>query len=222
MQRKINFSIDEYYHIYLRGVSKMNIFRENSDRDRFIKLLYLCNSQKPVVFKTIQRLPLDKIDLGSKRQTAIGAYCLMDNHFHLLVREITEGGVSKFMSKLLTAYSKYFNKKYTHVGRVFENTFHAEHADSDEYLKYIYSYIHLNPVKIIDPLWKEKGLDDLKRTQSFLQKYIYSSYLDYVGQAREQKSILNTKAFPEYFETNKDFTKFIQDWLTFQKVTEFP
>ncbi len=199
----------------------MLIFRENSDKDRFIKLLYLCNSDQPVVFKLVQRLPLDKIDLGKRKLTAIGAYCLMDNHFHLLVKEADAGGISKFMAKLLTAYSKYFNKKYTHVGRVFENTFHAEHADTDEYLKYLFAYIHLNPVKMIDPLWKEQGLADLQATERFLQKYSHSSYQDYRGEERKEKLILHREVFPEYFSLKDEFATFIQDWLTIQQSHEF-
>ena len=150
MQRKFKFAPGEYYHIYSRGVDKRNIFLEDLDKDRFIKLIYACNSEKPVVFKTIQRLPLEEIDRG---ETIVdtGAYCLMPNHFHFLMREKKESGISAFLEKILTAYSKYFNKKYNRTGRLFESNFKAQHANDDNYLKYLFAYIHLNPVKNIEP-----------------------------------------------------------------------
>jgi len=102
MERKFRFSVGEFYHLYNRGNNKADIFLNNDDKKRFLKLLYVCNSSQPVVFKTIQGLPLDKIE---RRDTLIdiGAYCLMHNHFHLLAREKIKNGISIFMEKLLTA-----------------------------------------------------------------------------------------------------------------------
>jgi len=219
MERKFKFSIDEFYHIYNRGNSKSLIFLDDFDRRRFQKLLYVCNSTKPVVFKTIQGLPLDKIERGATL-VDIGAYCLMTNHFHILVKETREGGTSKFIGKLLTSYSSYFNKKYSRTGGLFEGVFKATHADTDEYLKYLLSYIHLNPVKIIDPEWKEKGITDRNRAKEYLESYKYSSYLDYLGVVRNESTILNRDVFPEYFADFKEFDQFITEWLSFGKELE--
>lgn len=202
MERKFDFSVGEFYHIYNRGNNKSNIFLNDIDKKRFQKLLYVCNNTKPVVFKTIQGLPLDKIEKGEEI-VSIGAYCLMPNHFHLLLHEKTEGGISAFIGKLLTAYSMYFNKKNERTGKLFEGPFKATHASSDEYLKYLFSYVHLNPVKIIDPKWKKNGIADRKKAQQYLANYPYSSYLDYASAERGEKLILNKTAFPEYFESSK-------------------
>ncbi len=219
MERKFVFSVDEFYHIYNRGNNKQAIFLDDNDRKRFTKLLYVCNSDRPVVFKTIQGLPLDKIETGL-RLVNIGAYCLMPNHFHLLLHEKMEGGISRYLEKVSTAYSMYFNKKYERTGSLFGGTFRATHIDNDEYLKYIFSYIHLNPIKIIDPNWKDKGISDYSKSKIYLGKYAYSSYVDYLGVTREERVILNRKAFPEYFENQKEFEESVDTWLLYKDYTE--
>lgn len=214
MERKFSFSVGEYYHIYNRGVDKRNIFTNKEDYFRFHKMLYVANGTKPVSYKLIQGLPLNKIDKG-KNLVAIGAYCLMPNHFHILVKEIVEGGMSAFAAKLSTGYSMYFNKKYDRTGSLFQGTFKAEHVDNDEYLKYLFAYIHLNPVKLIEPNWKETGIRDKKKAEEYLSHYTHSSYSDYMGKDREEKLILSKKEFPEYFSDNRDFSEYIADWLNY-------
>jgi len=197
----------------------MSIFLDDFDRQRFQKLLYVCNSSKPVVFKTIQGLALDKIERG-KTLVDIGAYCLMPNHFHLLLKEKIDNGTSLFIGKLLTAYSMFFNKKYERTGTLFEGPFQATHADIDEYLKYLISYIHLNPVKIINPEWKDKGILNISNAKKYLNQYKYSSYIDYLDYDREEKVILNRKSFPEYFATPKEFSWFIDEWLLYKEFAQ--
>ena len=223
MERKIKFSEGEYYHIYNRGVDKRDIFMDGADYSRFLVLLYLSNSVKSGVH--IQKLKSQGRTLTSlfeqeKDETLvdIGSYCLMPNHFHILIREKKLGGVSDFMKKLLTGYSMYFNKRYDRHGPLFQSRFKAEHAISDNYLKYLYSYIHLNPIKLIQLDWKEKGIEDIEKAKYFLESYEYSSYLDYLQTDRKQKNILNKKNFPEYFIGEDDFQRNIFDWLEFVKV----
>jgi len=215
MERKFNFSVGEFYHIYNRGNDRRGIFLNDSDFERFIKLLFICNSNKSVVFKTIQGVPLDGIDRG-ETLVDIGVYCLMPNHFHLLVREKVEGGITKFLGKLSTGYSMYFNKKNERTGKLFEGAFKATHVDNDEYLKYLFAYIHLNPVKLIDPEWKEKGVSNKGMAKEYLNAYKYSSYIDYTEQNREESVILSKGEFPEYFVDFKEFDDFISEWLNFQ------
>jgi len=216
MFRKVPLVENEYYHLYNRGNNKRTIFLDNEDRDRFIKLLYLCNGPKPIVFKSFGKKSLEKLigefDRG-KNLTTIGAYCLMPNHFHLLVREIREWGISRFMQKLFTAYSMYFNKKYRRTGTLFEGRFRSSHVNNDNYLKYLFAYIHLNPVKLVEPSWRKQGIEDIEGAERYLGKYAYSSYLDYIGAKRPARHILNREVFPEYFESRTQFGDFISDWL---------
>ncbi|MBI2120388.1 MAG: transposase [Parcubacteria group bacterium] len=217
MERKFSFSVDEYYHIYNRGTDKRLVFLDNADRDRFVRLLFVSNSTKPVVFRNIKHLPYSDIDKGDSI-VAIGAYCLMPNHFHLLVRETMSGGISAFMGKLLTAYSAYFNKKYQRTGALFESTFRAQHVDNDNYLKYLFAYIHLNPVKLTEPDWKEKGIVNIKAVSRKLSEYHYSSYDEYIGAEREESAILSKEVFPEYFIKQTNFQDFVRDWLEYRDI----
>lgn len=216
MERKIKFSVDEYYHIYNRGTDKRVIFMDEEDHQRFTSLMFICNSERNVVFRDT---PIGRPYVYERGDTLvdIGAYCLMPNHFHFLIREKIDGGVTKYMSKLLTAYVMYFNKKYKRTGSLFESKFKAKHADTDEYLKYLFAYIHLNPVKIIDPKWKEFGIQNRSEAKKYLVKYKYSSYLEYLGDLRMEGKILNRVAFPEYFADVQNFEGFIKDWMVFSE-----
>ena len=188
MARKTRFAPNEYYHIYNRGTEKRDIFMSSRDYDRLLCLLYACNQSDTVVQvqnKTL--LELTKIKNGSKPLVEIAAYCLMPNHFHLLIREKEENGVSRFMQKVTTGYTMYFNKKFERTGSLFQGAFKATHVKEDRYLKYLISYIHLNPIKLIEPEWKEVGISDLNGSQKYLDNYKYSSYLDYQNKNRVEK-----------------------------------
>ncbi len=198
MQRKIIISLNEFYHLYNRGVEKRRIFTKDADYKRMQKLLYVANGSNPYRYDEIKNTPFHQIDRGNPL-VAIGAYTLMPNHIHILTKEIVEGGISQFMEKLTTGYVGYFNKINDRVGSLFQGTYKAEHAETDEYLKYMFSYIHLNVIKLIDPEWREKGLKDLKASQKFLEDFTYSSYQDYTGVSRDENLILDREVFPEYF-----------------------
>lgn len=213
MERKFKFSVGEYYHLYNRGNDKKKIFLSEHDTERFMRLLFLCNSQERVLQQNIPNGKTFETSIDTPL-VAIGVYCLMPNHFHILLKEIKEDGISLFMQKLATGYSMYFNKKYERTGTLFEGRFKATHVDNDMYLKYLFAYIHLNPIKLIDANWKENGLKDRERVQEHLNNYASSSYFDYIGKDRGENKILNTKVFPEYFETTNQFDHFINDWLS--------
>lgn len=215
--RNFDFSIGEFYHAYNRGTDKRIIFNDEYDSERFIKLLYLCNSEKNIVYRDVLAEESYQYERG-ETIVDIGAYCLMPNHFHLLLHEKVDGGVSLFMLKLLTAYSTYFNNKHKRTGGLFEGKFKATHADTDEYLKYLFSYIHLNPVKIIDPKWKENGITDRNKAKKYLEMYAHSSYLDYMDKEREENIIINKVAFPEYFLNFQEFEQCIDEWLAFKDI----
>ena len=218
MERKIEFSTDEYYHVYNRGADKRIIFTNNGDRDRFLKLLFLCNGTEAIrMNRTGRGFPsANEVNRGN-RLVSIGAYTLMPNHFHLLLKELDEGGISRFMLKLTTAYSMYFNKKYEHSGVLFQGAFKAEHIDNDRYLEYIFSYIHLNIIKLIQPDWKERGILDINGAQKNLTTYPYSSYVDYLGSNRKEGAILNKEDFPEYHKTGEEMNADLLDWLSYSK-----
>lgn len=224
MQRPHIFSINEYYHLYNRGTDKRAIFLDTHDYNRFIALLYFCNSEGPIDLQTIFRsnegrsfADLFSLD-RSKPLVAIGAWVLMPNHFHLLVKEITEGGITTFMRKVNTGYSMYFNKKYGRTGNLFQGKFKSEHVDNDNYLKYLFSYIHLNPVKLIkgENNWKEIGIKNLINAKDFLSKYGYSSFLSYLAINTTYNKIISKDLFPEYFPNQNNIWNEILEWLTYK------
>ncbi len=215
--RPVQFVEGEFYHIYNRGNSKQKIFHDKQDYNYFITLLYIFNSEQKYNLFDLKRsnnLNLYEIELKNNL-VSIGSYCLMPNHFHILITEKIEGGVSKFMQKICTSYVMYYNKKYKRTGGLFEGKFKSEYVDNDRYMKYLFSYINLNPVKLIQSNWKEKGIKDKIKVIEFLSNYQYSSYLDFLGKNRSQLKIINLKDFPNYFPDKKAFLKEIFDWLNF-------
>ena len=217
MSRQFSFSPGEFYHLYNRGTEKRSIFQNTRDRQRFLALLYACNGRVPVDLgeqgSTLEKML--QIDRGLPL-LEIGAYCLMPNHIHLLVRATDEYGISRCMQKLMTAYTMYFNKKYERSGALFQGKFKATHVADDRYLKYLIAYIHLNPVKIIDPQWKENGIRNRSRAEDFLNRYPFSSLLDYAkNKSRPEQKILTKTALPEYFESMADFKNEVREWLNY-------
>lgn len=224
--RKVPLVDDEYYHIYSRGNSKQKIFLDKEDYNYFINCIYCFNSCKNIRFREdVIKKKIDIFDLErGERLVSIGSWVLMPNHFHLYLTtshrsdlwlKPNKNRISEFMRKVLTAYSSYFNKKYKRTGGLFEGKFKSVHINKDNQAKYLFSYIHLNPVKLIDKNWKEEGVKDKNKTLEFLLKYKWSSYLDFKGIKRRQNRILNLEDFPKYFNNINDFDSEILEWLKF-------
>lgn len=219
MERKVKFEKGEFYHIYNRGVEKRTIFQDSSDYKRFLILLYIANSDQPLHIKDIGKITIEEIlqkDYG-KPLVNIGAYCLMPNHFHLLITQLADGGISKFMLKLQTGYSMYFNKKNDRVGAFFQGTFKSEHIDNDIYLRYIYAYIHLNPTKLKNSEWKTQPKNFLNQLKKFIAEYPYSSLKEYLS---ENYRIVNPKLFPVSKKHIIDYGSIVDDFSNFSKFPE--
>jgi len=189
MERKEDFVVGSFYHIYNRGVDKKNIFRTDGDRKHFQRLLYTRNSSKRINSARVKGLPLHTIGRGDTI-TDVVAYCLMPNHFHLLLREKIDGGISVFMAKFSTAFSMYINTKYNRTGPLMCRPFRSKQVDDDDYFRWLFSYIHLNPVELVQPDFKEQGITHSSKTQAFLNTYPFSSYVDYFIGNREETHIL--------------------------------
>ncbi len=160
-----NFASGQCYHLYNRGEGKQDIFLDDDDRRFFLMRLkeYLWPDKvqtKPSIGGYIRKpLPPGSFNLL--------AYCLMPNHFHLLIKQLTNLSISKLIARVCTSYSVYFNKKYERVGHVFQDQYKAVLVEHDSYLTWLSAYIHENP--------KVAGL------VSNLEDYTWSSYKDYLG-----------------------------------------
>jgi REP element-mobilizing transposase RayT len=147
--RKIPFANEEIYHVYNRGTDKRTIFEDPYDFQRFLQSLEEFNTLDPIG-SIYEHSFVKTHELGhsmSKSEDGlveIIAYCLNPNHFHLLLRQVSENGISKFMQRVGNGYTKYFNHKNERSGSLFQGTFKAIHVDSNEYLLHLSVYVNLN------------------------------------------------------------------------------
>jgi len=230
--RKVPLATGEYFHVYNRGNSKQEIFLDDKDRERFVKLLYLCNSKKKVNFRDdIVDCKIDAWDFKrGETLVSIGAWVLMPNHFHIYITsksspkpglgegEEGKSSITLFMHKLSVCYAKYFNTKYNRTGCLYEGCFKSTHIISDEQSKYLFSYIHLNPVKLFDSSWKGGRIIESDAVLNYLNNYKWSSFEDYCGILRKENKILDLKDFPEYFSNTNDFKEEILMWINFKNL----
>lgn len=130
---------DSYYHVYARGHGKQKIFRDEEDFELFLSLFARHLSNEPVANASGRKYTHLQDDVS------LLCYCLMGNHFHLLLHQRSIGAMSRLMRGIMTSYSMYFNKKYGSSGALFESRYKASRISSDPYLMHISRYIHLNP-----------------------------------------------------------------------------
>lgn len=176
---------DSYYHVYARGNNKQTIFLEHADFTYFKYLLERHLSTKVFVNSKNGRLyPSYSKDLE------LLSFCLMGNHFHLLVYQVNSGAMSSFMRSLMTGYSKYFNLKYRRSGSLFESRYKASRISNQEYLEHISRYIHLNP-----RYWK---------------RYPYSSFPYYLKKPHPEW--VNPEKILELFPDPKKYIDFLSDY----------
>jgi|SRR3989344_6391544 len=220
MFRKDPFVTGEYYHIYNRGIDKRVIFKSENDYKRFIMLLYVSNSSSESFrldnLINQQHKTFDEIIILDKGESliSIGAWCLMTNHFHILVRQDVDGGITKFMRKLGVGYSMFFNIKYQRQGALFGGPFKSRFIETnDNYMKHLLGYIHLNVLNIKFSGWEKEIKKSSTEMKDFLEAYAYSSYLDYIGRDRVEKNIIKIENFPDYFENNHSFKNFVEDYF---------
>ncbi len=213
----------ELYHALNRGVDKRTIFLDKQDYARFVHDMYEFNSTEPA-FNSIRR---SMIDVGRRSSEQTGLYatpsgerivdihgwCLMHNHYHLLLSERIEHGISLFLKKLNGGYAKYFNERYKRTGALFQGRTKRKHVDEDSYLLHILNYIHFNPLDTLETThdWRSRKINDSNVAQNHLLHYRWSSYLDYIGQ-KNFPSILTTSFFLDVF--NDDYKNQSDSYLS--------
>ena len=193
------------YHVYNRGVEKRIIFLDDDDRFRFIHDLYEFNDSNPA-FKYFGSSTSE--NKGRDVLVEILAFCMMPNHYHLMLRQVSENGITEFMRKIGTGYTNYFNKKYERVGSLFQGRYKMMLMKNEGRYINLPQYIHLNPLKIVTPGIKENGTKNFKKALNFLRNYRWSSYRDYIG-IKNFPSLLNKKFMSEIYGSPKDYQKSI-------------
>lgn len=166
---------DGIYHIYNRGVEKRNIFLDEQDYKIF--LYYLKSYLLPLEQQDKSKLPSSLKRINSFNlfeEIKLIAYCLMPNHFHLLVKQLSERAIVEFMKRMSNAYVEYFNKKYDRQGSLFQGRYKASLVVEDVYFMYLSSYIHRNTLELFAKLSPREKIKKM-------EEYSYSSYPDYLG-----------------------------------------
>lgn len=200
-----------------RGVDKRKIFLDNGDRARFVHGLYAFNDESPAN-NTSRALMNDLVGRPSGREQLVDihAWILMDNHYHLLLSERVEGGITRFLMKLNVGYAKFFNEKYGRTGTLFQGRTKKVHIENEAQFLYILHYIHLNALDFLPGAaeWRarDKGsIKDIRKALEHLRSYRWSSYLDYVGE-KNFPSVVTTRFFDEAYGGYADaVTAYLRD-----------
>jgi putative transposase len=215
--RSVALAPDEWYHCFSRGVDKRDIFLNLRDHERFLMLLYSCNNTEPLHISNLgtrHQGPALVTVLQCERGEQlvdIGAYCLMPNHIHLLLRERIDGGISSFMQKVGTGYTMYFNKRLDRTGALFSSRFKALHVASDQYFGRVVNYIHANPAELYEPRWKEGIVGDRPKLKRLLLEYTFSSLPEYEGTRDSLSAIINKDAVLELLTQAPSFETLMDD-----------
>jgi len=194
---------DEVYHIVLKRIGEDLLFRDISDYYRGIFSIYEFNTTKLVTIrerrrirKQIKKENIDPSFIVDERDKLVDvlSFCLMPNHIHLLIRQLKDDGIKKYISKIASGYPAYFKQKHNieRKSYFFQGRFKAIHINDNRQLTSVFIYIHTNPISLIEPGWKKSGIKNKKRVVKFLEEYKWSSYLDYIG----------IKNFPSVTERN--------------------
>lgn len=201
--RIIPLVTDGYYHIFNRGSDKRDIFLLPRDYDRFQKTFYYYKFLGPKPrFSKYTKSNLFKPILSEKFVEVL-CFALMPNHFHFLVKQFKDGGVSKFMSQLCNSYTKYFNTKHRRIGPLLQGAFKAVRIESEEQLIHVSRYIHLNPV--VSGIVKKP------------ENYRWSSYVEYLNNIPFYCSISEIISF---FSSSRKYQEFVEDQIDYGTTLE--
>ncbi len=224
--RKIKFISDKIYHIYNRGVEKRNIFMDDADRWRFIQAMFLFNDEEVssnilwklenekggLNFRTLREY-IEQNKNNRKPLVKIITDCLMPNHYHFLIKNLCDGGISRFMHKFGIGYTKYFNGKYNRVGSLFQGPFKAVAVENDLYLQYLLIYINvINPGQLIEPNLKEIGVKDMDKIMAAADDYLWSAHSEYLG--KRQSIIIEKDILGDFFPTSEKYKRFAKEILS--------
>ncbi|MEK7142833.1 MAG: transposase [Patescibacteria group bacterium] len=208
--RKIPLEKGETYHIFTRSIADFKIFNNKRDFERILWLIRYYRFSNDLRFSKFIDLQIVqkegfnnalKIVLkDSKENVQIIAYCIMSTHIHLILKQLVENGISKFMNDLLNGYSKYFNIKYKRKGPLWESRFRSILINRNEYLLHLTRYIHLNPVTA--------------NSVDHPEDWDFSSYKEYINTVSNNEKICNYKGI---LEIDSSYRKFVKDRISYQR-----
>ena len=190
------YVVDGIYHVYNRGVAKQPIFLQDKDYLVFLsRLSEILTDPKNQSKSRKVKLSEETDRRNHSGKIKLLGYCLMPNHYHLLIQQTDPDSMTNFMKTLFTSYSMYFNRTHDRVGGVFQGRYKASLVDTDEYLMHLSRYIHLNPLKL------EGGVES----------YDYSSFRYYRDTAANAPKWLNREAVLDLFSNSADYANFVRN-----------
>ena len=207
--RKLPIINDEYYHIYNRGFNKKPIFISNNDYQRALETIrYYQFSTPSFKYSILNRLTIQQknklLQQLVSTQIDILAFCFMPNHFHFLIKQISDDGILKSISKFSNSYSKYFNTLHEKNGPVFDSRFKAVRVTSNEQMLHLSRYIHLNPYTA-----------SIEKNLNQIQNYPYSSLKEYMHP--QSFTLTQTDEILGQFKSSQDYLSFTLDQADYQK-----
>ncbi|MFH1671577.1 MAG: hypothetical protein ABH889_02290 [Candidatus Portnoybacteria bacterium] len=219
----------DVFHILNRGVEKRKIFLNEKDYFRFVYGLRDFNDKNttPLSYwnrrkynNSAIRKPNKKSDRDNDELVDVLCWCLMPNHYHILVQEKIDGGSSVFSKKISSGYTQYFNLKNKRSGVLFQGKSKIILIERDEHFMYLPYYIFSNPIKLVERDWKEESIKNLEKVMEFLKNYKWSSYLD-ITEKNNFPFIINKKSFSNLFGLNgKQFQKNFIEWIFGYRIAE--
>jgi len=213
--RKTPLVTGETYHLVNRGISEQPIFLRDKDYKRGLEtIFYYQNTRIPLRYSFFMRLPQKRrqellTSLKRKKDFLIEiiAYCLMPNHIHLLVSQLKDRGISKFMSNFSNSYTRYFNTRWDRRGPIFQGRFKAIRIETDEQIVHVSRYIHINPYTSF-----------IVKTLKQLENYPYSSLAEYTGSSK--RNLCQKKLVLSDFPNHASYKKFVFDQADYQREIE--
>lgn len=199
--RETPFIPGEFYHIYNRGVDKRDVFMDADDFNRFLQSMRVFNTVEPCgsIYEQSRNLK-NNVPPPSDPLVRIVCYCLNPNHYHFLLEEVVENGISEFMKRMGGGYTKYFNEKYERSGSLFQGRFKSVHIGSDSYLKTLSAYINLN-----------------NQVHKITSKFFRSSWMEYVRQHDQQEvpveKMCSNRIILDSFRNANEYKKFAEETI---------
>lgn len=211
------FATNQYYHVFNRGKNHEDIFTDRSDYDSFYKSLFLFNDinyKNPSGERLLNESLLATINNPFKSRKPlvnIISFSLLPNHFHLMLEQIVERGISIFLHKICMSHAKYFNKKYSKSGPVFSHKYKSVNIQNDEHFNHLPRYIHLNCLDLQNFDWRNSNVCNWKEALCYMNEYEWSSHDVYMKKGQrlpvvdEESANLIFKDQDDYILSLKDF-----------------
>ena len=227
--RKEKTTVNSFVHVYNRGNRKQPIVRDAKDKWHFLEMLYYFNDESTLMnpFREVQglfRTGLNKSFVWPltwperKPLVKIMAFSILENHFHLFLKEIQEGGITKFMRRLGTGMATYFNEKYQETGRLFQGPYKAKLVEEEMYLKYLSVYVQVKNTFEMYPEGFGEAVKNFDKAYEWATQYPYCSLADYAD--KRNSPIIEKDILGEFFPKPKEYKEFARQCLTRMDIEE--